>query len=40
MSTIEDNFSENEDDPEVYESSGDEWSSASEVKTMETELYL
>lgn len=31
MSTLEDDFSENEDDPKVYESSGDEWSSASEV---------
>lgn len=27
------NFSENEDDPEVYESSGDEWNSSSEKKT-------
>lgn len=31
MSTLDDNFSENEDDPQVYESSGDEWSSSSEV---------
>lgn len=27
------NFSENEDDPEVYESSGDEWNSSSEKKS-------
>lgn len=31
MSALDGNYSENEDDPQVYESSGDEWSSASEV---------
>lgn len=31
MSGLDETFSENEDDPQVYESSGDEWSSASEV---------
>lgn len=31
MSALEENYSENEDDPQVYESSGDEWSSASDV---------
>lgn len=34
MSAGDDRFSENEDDPGVYESSGDEWSAAAEVNGM------
>lgn len=30
MEKFEDNISENEDDPEVYESSGDEWNEIEE----------
>lgn len=40
MSTLEDNYSENEDDPKVYESSGDEWSSASEVMPVMLPSYI
>ncbi|XP_018318751.1 uncharacterized protein LOC108732418 [Agrilus planipennis] len=32
MSFLESNYSENEDDPQVYESSGDEWNSSTEKK--------
>lgn len=38
MSALEENYSENEDDPEVYESSGDEWSSSSDVSVSLTHI--
>lgn len=32
-------FSENEDDPAVYESSGDEWNSANEVNNADYTFF-
>lgn len=34
MNKFNDNYSENEDDPDMYESSGDEWSANEEVFLM------